>query len=345
MEGTFHRRSLPPPAVAFSSAEGRRLFSEAMAQGYMNAYFNLAEHFSTQGEPSFCGLGSLTMALNALFVDPGRVWKGVWRWFDDSMLDCCDPLEIVKLQGITIAKLACLARCNGAKVGIKYGDATSIEQFREDVKRVCSQCPEHFCHSPASPATAKTADRVPCCPEEERSDEPHKAVVMITSYSRRALQQSGSGHFSPIGGYQEDRDMVLIMDVARFKYPPHWVPLEALYQAMQPIDSDTCRSRGYMLLRATDYIYSKCECTSSGGCYGESDGIVNISCKTCSSEVITSVTKDEHYYEYTATAQLETVYNSIESHIQTSLQSNPMQKSGTYSSESDCSHISRTEYA
>jgi hypothetical protein len=27
--------------------------------------------------------------------------------------------------------------------------------------------------------------------------------------------------------------MVLILDVARFKYPPHWVPLEVLYEAMQ----------------------------------------------------------------------------------------------------------------
>jgi glutathione gamma-glutamylcysteinyltransferase len=45
----------------------------------MEAYFPLAEQYSTQGHPAFCGIGSLTVALNALLVDPHRVWKGVWR--------------------------------------------------------------------------------------------------------------------------------------------------------------------------------------------------------------------------------------------------------------------------
>lgn len=47
----------------------------------MEAYFHLAEQYSTQGHPAFCGIGSLTVALNALLVDPLRVWKGVWRWY------------------------------------------------------------------------------------------------------------------------------------------------------------------------------------------------------------------------------------------------------------------------
>jgi len=34
------------------------------------------------------------MALNALSIDPGRVWKGPWRWFSEEMLDCCTPLEV-----------------------------------------------------------------------------------------------------------------------------------------------------------------------------------------------------------------------------------------------------------
>jgi len=42
--------------------------------------------------------------------------------------------------------------------------------------------------------------------------------------------------------------MVLILDVARFKYPPHWVPLPLLYQSMNAIDAETGKSRGYLLL-------------------------------------------------------------------------------------------------
>lgn len=334
LEGTFHRRNLPPPAVAFGSTEGRMLFAEAMAQGYMNAYFNLAEHFSTQGHPSFCGLGSLTMALNALFVDPGRIWKGVWRWFDESMLDCCDPLEVVKLQGITIEKLACLATCNGAKVAVKYGDAIGVEEFREDVKRVCSQCPEHFRHSPASPATNRVADNIPCCPEDEMINNPYKAIVMIAAYSRSVLKQSGSGHFSPIGGYHADRDMVLIMDVARFKYPPHWVPLQALYEAMQPIDPDTSRPRGYMMLRATDYLYTKCQCISSeGGCDSEDDVLEGTVFKNCCSESIAVVTNN-------SSVQVETAPIFTVSPLAISLQSMLPHKCDQCSSGSSCSHTS-----
>ena len=35
-----------------------------------------------------------------------------------------------------------------------------------------------------------------------------------------------------VRGYDEETDSILIMDVARFKYPPHWVPLTDLTDAM-----------------------------------------------------------------------------------------------------------------
>ena len=92
--GSFYRRPLPtPPCTAFSSAHGRVLFSEALAQGTAEAFFPLVEQFRTQDHPAYCGLASLAMVLNALQIDPGRTWKGAWRWFDESKLDCCKPLD------------------------------------------------------------------------------------------------------------------------------------------------------------------------------------------------------------------------------------------------------------
>ncbi len=73
---TFHRRDLPSPAIPFSSKDGKDAFKEAMLQGFLEMYFPLAENFVTQSDPAFCGLGSLTMSLNALLIDPKRVWKG-----------------------------------------------------------------------------------------------------------------------------------------------------------------------------------------------------------------------------------------------------------------------------
>lgn len=63
--------------------------------------------------------------------------------------------------------------------------------------------------------------------------------VVVASYSRAALDQTGDGHFSPIGGYHPGRDLVLVMDTARFKYPPHWVELPRLFAAMQRIDKSS----------------------------------------------------------------------------------------------------------
>lgn len=68
--------------------------------------------------------------------------------------------------------------------------------------------------------------------------------------------QTGSGHFSPIGGYHTESDMVLILDVARFKYPPHWVPLSLLWEAMNTVVEVTGRHRGYAYI-----IIVKSECT------------------------------------------------------------------------------------
>ncbi len=36
---------------------------------------------------------------------------------------------------------------------------------------------------------------------------------IVVSYSRRTFLQTGDGHFSPIGGYHREKDLVLILDV------------------------------------------------------------------------------------------------------------------------------------
>lgn len=211
----LYRRLLPcPPAVDFSSFEGKDLFHEALQNGTMEGFFKLISYFQTQSEPAYCGLASLSMVLNALAIDPGRKWKGPWRWFDESMLDCCEPLEKVKVDGITFGKVVCLANCAGAKVEALRTNHSSLDEFRRFVKRCASS---EDCH-------------------------------VIASYHRAPLKQTGTGHFSPIGGYHAGKDMALILDVARFKYPPHWVPLPLLWEAMSTIDETTQQHRGFMLI-------------------------------------------------------------------------------------------------
>ncbi|KAL5702356.1 glutathione gamma-glutamylcysteinyltransferase [Ranunculus cassubicifolius] len=223
----FYRRVLPsPPSIEFASPQGKKLFVEAVENGTMEGFFELISYFQTQSEPAYCGLASISMVLNALAIDPGRKWKGPWRWFDESMLDCCEPLEKVKAQGITFAKVACLAICNGAKVEAFRVNQSTLDDFRQYVAACTSSQDSH----------------------------------VITSYDRKAFKQTGSGHFSPIGGYHAGKDMVLILDVARFKYPPHWVPVSLLWEAMDTVDEATGFHRGFMIISrphtATSLLYT-----------------------------------------------------------------------------------------
>ncbi|KAK4482350.1 hypothetical protein RD792_009503 [Penstemon davidsonii] len=211
----LYRRILPsPPAIDFASSEGKKLFTEAIHSGTMEGFFKLISYFQTQSEPAYCGLASLSMVLNALAIDPGRKWKGPWRWFDESMLDCCEPLEKVKDKGIAFGKIVCLAHCAGANVEAFRTNQSTIDDFRKYVM-ACSTSED--CH-------------------------------VISSYDRGTFNQTGTGHFSPIGGYHAERDMTLILDVARFKYPPHWVPLTLLWEAMGTVDEATGLRRGFMLV-------------------------------------------------------------------------------------------------
>ncbi|XP_010905811.1 glutathione gamma-glutamylcysteinyltransferase 1 isoform X2 [Elaeis guineensis] len=149
------------------------------------------------------------------------------------MLDCCEPLDKVKAEGITFGKVACLAHCAGAKVEAYRTSHSSVDDFRNHVIKCTSS---EDCH-------------------------------LIASYHRKPFKQTGSGHFSPIGGYHAESDMVLILDVARFKYPPHWVPLELLWKAMDTIDEATGHHRGFMLLsrlqKAPSLLYTLSCCHES----------------------------------------------------------------------------------
>jgi glutathione gamma-glutamylcysteinyltransferase len=211
---TLYRRALPIEAIAFASPQGRELFAEALAVRGMDGYFPLAEQFHTQSDPSFCGPGSLVVALNALGIDPGRSWKGPWRWFAEDLLDCCASLAEIRKHGLSIDQVACLARCNGADAEMERAHANNLMAWR------------------AALATAANG-----------------SGIVIASYDRAAMGQTGSGHFSPIGGYHAARDLVLILDVARFKYPPHWVPAEQLWRAMHALDPATSAARGWITLR------------------------------------------------------------------------------------------------
>lgn len=182
---SFYRRPLPPHLVDLQSDEGKARFTSALCNNEADPFFPLVSNYQTQSHPAFCGLTTLSTVLNALQIDPKRVWSHPWRWFAESLLQCCLNMDNVKKVGVNIEQLATIASCQGA----------TVHTFRhfdlEHTRQLIRKCMKH------------------------PSDQGFEFIV--ASYDRATLGQTGAGHFSPIAAYDSKSDSALVLDVARFK--------------------------------------------------------------------------------------------------------------------------------
>ena len=227
---TYHKRPLPLNLISLSSTEGKVLFREALLDGTMESFFPLSEQFITQSDPSLCSLSTLAMVLNALNHDPKKIWKGIWRWVTedtlqcDSMKICGHSLDKVQKDGMNFHEFEAVARCHGVRIfSFRVDKHPHVEK--------CSKSLSFFRHHILQTSSSAAANQ-----------------FIVANFSRKVIGQTGDGHFSPVGGYHASRDLVLIMDVARFKYPPFWVPLETLWLAMAERDKRSDASRGYFIV-------------------------------------------------------------------------------------------------
>jgi hypothetical protein len=77
----------------------------------------------------------------------------------------------------------------------------------------------------------------------KRSNDPGRRYVI--NFTREKIFGSGVGHHSPIGGYLEAQDLVLVLDVNE-DYKPWLVERERLFAAMDTFDGDD--KRGLLLI-------------------------------------------------------------------------------------------------
>ncbi|MGQ4001563.1 phytochelatin synthase family protein [Francisellaceae bacterium CB299] len=68
------------------------------------------------------------------------------------------------------------------------------------------------------------------------------------NYNRADMGAVGGGHFSPLAAYNPGADSWLLMDVARYKYPPAWIKTSDLYKAIQANDSESEKPRGIIIV-------------------------------------------------------------------------------------------------
>lgn len=209
---------LPEGLVGAATDVGEALLVGAEAR---EAYFQLVDQFVTQKNQAYCGVASMVMVLNAAKVPapPVPEYEPFHVFTQDNLLDERTDAIVARgtilKQGMTLDELGGVLATRPLAVTVKHAGDNSLDAFRDAAR-------DHL----AKPGQ-----------------------FVIVNYLRKAIRQEVGGHISPLAAYDADTDRFLILDVARYKYPPVWVQAAELFAAMNTTDSDNGdRTRGYILI-------------------------------------------------------------------------------------------------
>jgi Phytochelatin synthase len=211
---------LPDNLTGFSTHDGEAYFAESDAH---EAYFPLASNFLTQKTQAYCGVASMVMVLNALGVPAPAVpeYEPYRTFTQDNVLsersDAVLPRETLAHQGMTLDQLGGILATQPVKAEVYHAADSSVEDFRKLASAYLRE-PGHF---------------------------------VLVNYLRRAMGEESGGHISPLAAYDAKADRFLILDVARYKYPPVWVKTTDMFAAMNTPDTvNDNKSRGFVLVTA-----------------------------------------------------------------------------------------------
>lgn len=180
-------------------------------------FFSLMPYVTTEEIETYCGPASMASTLNSLQTKNRPVTSqfSPYPFFtqDSLFVEATEKIasrNTVKTGGLTLDQLSQFLEVWAANPKIYYGSELSVSQLRKLITSSLSN------------------------PNQR----------LIVNFYRGAIGQIGHGHFSPIGAYDSKTDSVLILDVAKYKYPPVWVKISDLLTAIQGIDSSSGKSRG-----------------------------------------------------------------------------------------------------
>jgi hypothetical protein len=207
--------------MALTSPAGQELLLRR--QTLRADYGPLSQWLETQANLAYCGVASSVVVLNSLALPaPAAEGYGAYRFWSQTNVFAAPASAgfvrpaVVAREGMTLEQLHGLLISQGALVRRYHGDSLSLGQFRQLLRR----------------SLADPADR------------------LLANYDRRALGQAGGGHISPLAAYDPSSDRVLILDVARYRYPAVWVASADLWRAVRTLDRSSGRSRGLLTIQA-----------------------------------------------------------------------------------------------
>ncbi|MBY6146894.1 phytochelatin synthase family protein [Mameliella alba] len=205
--------------VYLTDPEGQTRFMESELHG---DYFSLASYLEYEQVVTFCGPATVAAVANALAIPrpaPDRLYP--WTLFTQDLLfndanQKLKPYAMVEHEGLTLAELDTFIENLGMMAEHHFASDVDVDGLRDAIKATLSDPKSRF----------------------------------VANYSRKALPQEGDGHISPVAAYDAETDTVLILDVAKYKYPPVWITVETLHAGMMMTDSGSGKSRGFVVVSA-----------------------------------------------------------------------------------------------
>eukprot|EP00049_Salpingoeca_infusionum_P010717 m.185205 g.185205 ORF g.185205 m.185205 type:complete len:252 (-) comp14727_c0_seq1:36-791(-) len=212
---------LPNELVAFNTSEGRHLLLQANDNGHAECFWDLSMQYVTQETQTYCSIATLTIMLNAISVsapiDP--VYSPFPYYTQNAIFTPCVNALVNKTvlakQGATLQQAASIPTCFKVATKATHAADSSLDSFRRALMEATGS----------------------------------KNTFLAVNFLRATLDEAGEGHFSPVGAYDMKRDMALVMDVARYKYPAFWAPVETLFNSLNTTDSASNLSRGWVILQ------------------------------------------------------------------------------------------------
>lgn len=210
---------LPDHVIALSSPRGTLYFDRSYLPNY---FWRLDSQFLTQQNITYCSIASSVMVLNALNVpapnDPNFVPDRIFTQdnFFTPAVEKVLPLSLVRKKGSTLDQLGRALATFPVSVRVVHANEMNANQFRV--------LAENIIHS--------------------------QSGYIIVNFSRPSLAEEGEGHMSPLAAYDKESDRFLMLDVARFRYPSAWIKTEDLWKAMDTIDKDSNKYRGFIIIQA-----------------------------------------------------------------------------------------------
>ncbi|MCW6510312.1 phytochelatin synthase family protein [Lichenifustis flavocetrariae] len=209
---------LPDKLIDLRSAAGETLLLETKP---LEAYLPISVAFETQKNQAFCGVASMVMVLNAIKAPAptSPEYQPFAMFTQENVLNDATeailPRAVLLQQGMTLDQLGRLLALHPLTVEVHHAEPGGLDAFRKAAGDYLA-ARDHF---------------------------------VIVNYLRRAIGQERGGHISPLAAYDAKADRFLILDVARYKYPPVWVTTADLFDAMNTTDSDNDnKTRGYVLV-------------------------------------------------------------------------------------------------